>query len=77
VHPKGADSMAVLERPWFSHFSPPMHKRVEKAVLLSCRAPISSSEAVFLVWTSSCWLRAVTIVSSSKGGCGLSHRGLL
>jgi len=65
----------ALETPWLwvDHCCPPMHKRVEKTVLLLCMAPISSGEAFFPVWVSSCWLSAMTIASSLIGGCGLSH----
>jgi len=50
-----------------------MHKRVEKTVLLPCTVPISDGEAFIPVWASGCRLSAVTIVSSLRGGCGLSH----
>jgi len=55
------------------HCCPPMHKRVEKTVLLPCTAPISNGKAFIPVWASSCRLSAVTIASSLIGGCGLSH----
>jgi len=52
---------------------PPMHKRIEKTVLLPCMAPISSREAFIPVWESSCRLSVVTIASLLMGGCDLSH----
>jgi len=47
---------------------------VDKTVLSPCMAPISSGEAFFPVWASTCQLNAVTIASSLKGGCSLSHK---
>ena len=81
MHPKGADSMAVsglrienalVGSEWAMHCCPPMHKRVEKTVLLPCTAPISDGEAFIPV----CRLSAMTIASSLMGGCGLSHEHL-
>jgi len=51
----------------------PMHKRVEKTVLLPCTAPISGGKAFIPVWASGFQLSAVTITSTLMGGCGLSH----
>jgi len=68
---------STLKTPWLArvgHCCPPMHKRVEKTILLPCTALISDGEAFIPVWASSCWLSAVTIASSLMGGCGLSHK---
>jgi len=60
VHSKGADSMAVsllhfgntlVGSEWAT--AVPMHKWVEKTVLLPCMAPISGGEAFISVWASS------------------------
>ena len=42
-------SMAALGWSWVGHFSPPLHKWAEKAVLSPSRASISGSEAFFSV----------------------------
>jgi len=34
---------------------------------------ISAREALFPIWASSCWLKAVTIASLLMGGCGWSN----
>ena len=79
VHPKGADNMAVsglslrktlIGSGW-----------VTSVLLCTNRQSSHLARHQFLtgrlfstVWTSSCWLRAVTIASSLMGGCGLSHK---
>jgi len=81
VHPKGADSMAISELRFRNAF---VGSGWATAVLLcmnglrkqsSCPAwcPIPAGEAFIPVWTSGCWLSAMTIASSLMGGCGLSH----
>ena len=47
---------------WASHFSPPLYKWAEDAVLSSCRASISGSEALFSLYRQS-RLRAMAIES--------------
>jgi len=78
VYLKGADSMAVsglcFEDALVGSECPPMHKWVEKTVLLPCMAPISDEEAFIPVWASGCQLSAVTVASSLMGGGGLSHK---
>jgi len=51
-----------------------MHKWVEKKVVLPYTVPISDGEVFIPVWTSGCWLSAVTIASSLIGGYGVSHK---
>ena len=58
---------------WVGHCCPPMHEQIGKAVLSTCTVPISCREALFQVWASGCWPRAVTIASLLVGGCGLGH----
>ena len=44
-------------------------------VFWSCRASISGSEALFLLYTrGNHWPRAMTIESSLESGCDLSHK---
>ena len=78
MHPKDADSMAVSGL----HFENALVcSEWATAVLLctnglrkqSCMVPISDGEAFIPVWASGCRLSAMTIASSSMGGCGLSH----
>ena len=67
---------SALGTPWLALGWPLLSsyaRTVEKTVLLPCTVPISGGEAFIPVWTSSCWLSAVTIASSLMGGCGLGH----
>ena len=75
MHPKDADSLAILDLVLKSSWLEPggsflcsfLDELVEKT---PCRASISGTETLFPVWAGSGRLRALTIESLWMGWCG-------
>ena len=58
---------------WVGHFSRPCMNRLTKLSSGHVGPPFSGGEAVFSVYRGDHWPRTVTIESTLKSGCGLSH----